>query len=61
VREQPRGLYPSSRSADQVGLSTYFGDLTNQKPLTVLCLGGFRLSILLLFGTKQLVALKSEA
>jgi len=39
-------LYPSSLTPDQVGLSAYFRDVANQKPLTVRCFGGFRLPFL---------------
>lgn len=39
-------LYPSCLTPDQVGLSAYFRDVANQKPLTVRCFGGFRLPFL---------------
>jgi hypothetical protein len=51
--------------ADQVGLSGYFRDLTNQKPLRVPCLGGFSPFYASFVwdnpSTKQPVALKSGA
>jgi hypothetical protein len=43
-------LYPSSFMPDQVGLSAYFRDLTNQKSPTVRCFSGFRHSFSLYHG-----------